>query len=128
MTPIAICSAIMSCFRRPSWYEPAFVGQMWPVVYGGEEYTVMIINATAETSFSTTQRSRNSIADFKFREGNIEARVTVSIGVADYPRDGQDVKSLIRCAGEAMYRVKRQGGNAVLSYSAANSGAKSEGK
>ena len=96
--------------------------------YGGEEYTVIIINATAETSLSTMQRIRNSIADFKFREGNIEARVTVSIGVAEYPRDGQDVKSLIRCADEAMYRVKRHGGNAVLSYSAADSGAKSEGK
>ena len=96
--------------------------------YGGEEYTVIIINATAETSLSTTQRIRNSIADFKFREGNIGARVTVSIGVAEYPRGGQDVKSLIRCADEAMYRVKRHGGNAVLSYSAADSGAKSEGK
>ena len=95
--------------------------------YGGEEYTVIIINASTKTSLSTAQRIRHSIADFKFSEGNIEARITVSIGMSEYPKDGQDLRSVIQCADEAMYQVKRQGGNGVISYDLADRSAKTEG-
>ncbi|MEE9162339.1 MAG: sensor domain-containing diguanylate cyclase [Candidatus Neomarinimicrobiota bacterium] len=85
--------------------------------YGGEEFGVIIINATTKTSLSTAQRIRNSIAGFKFRDNGIEARISVSIGMAEYPEDGQDSSAILQRADEAMYRVKRQGGNAVVSYS-----------
>ena len=85
--------------------------------YGGEEFSVIIINTTTQTSLTTAERIRSSIAGYKFREGETEARISVSIGMSEYPDDGQDVPSLIQCADEAMYRVKRQGGNGVISYS-----------
>ena len=43
--------------------------------------------------------------------------MTISIGMAEYPADGADFEHLIQHADQAMYMVKRQGGNAVLPYS-----------
>ncbi len=85
--------------------------------YGGEEFGVIIINATTQTSLSTAQRIRNSIAGSKFHDNGTNARISVSIGMAEYPADGQDSTAILQHADEAMYRVKRQGGNAVISYS-----------
>ena len=39
--------------------------------------------------------------------------VTVSIGVASYPENGEDVESLIRQADVALYLCKRDGRNRV---------------
>jgi len=40
-----------------------------------------------------------------------EWRITASIGVAVYPRDGQDAESLLQAADEAMYAIKQAGRN-----------------
>ena len=46
-----------------------------------------------------------------------ELAVTVSIGIAFYPRDAQDSKGLLRHADSAMYKVKRSGKNGLRFYS-----------
>ena len=52
--------------------------------------------------------------------GGLEA-LGVSVGVALYPRDGQDGESLLKAADQALYRVKRTGGGAALTAKATNS-------
>ena len=42
-----------------------------------------------------------------------QAKVGISVGVALYPRDGDDSDGLLVAADEAMYRAKRLGGNQV---------------
>jgi len=37
--------------------------------------------------------------------------------MSEYPAYGHDINTLIKYADDAMYVVKRQGGNAVISYS-----------
>jgi diguanylate cyclase (GGDEF)-like protein len=86
--------------------------------YGGEEFGVIIINAGKQESFTTADRIRQTIADYKFKNNGVENRVSASIGMAEYPMDGHDVNTLILRADQAMYTVKRRGGNEVLSYSA----------
>ncbi|MFC1618736.1 diguanylate cyclase [Candidatus Neomarinimicrobiota bacterium] len=86
--------------------------------YGGEEFGVIIINAGKQESFTTADRIRQTIADYKFKNNGVENRISASIGMAEYPMDGHDVNTLILRADQAMYTVKHRGGNDVLSYSA----------
>jgi len=39
--------------------------------------------------------------------------VTASIGIAVYPADGRDAATLLKCADQAMYEVKRSGRNGI---------------
>ncbi|MEO8249151.1 MAG: GGDEF domain-containing protein, partial [Burkholderiales bacterium] len=40
-------------------------------------------------------------------------RLTASIGIALYPDDGADAETIVGHADDAMYRVKRRGGNGL---------------
>ena len=88
---------------------------------GGEEFAVIVINASRQTGRSTADRIKHSIADHPFSLDGVESRVTISIGMSEYPRDGKHMKAILKKADEAMYRVKEAGGNDVVSYSRANS-------
>ena len=41
-------------------------------------------------------------------------KITVSIGISSYPRDGFDKKSLIEIADKALYTAKNTGRNKVV--------------
>ncbi len=88
---------------------------------GGEEFAVIIINASKQTSRSTADRIKKSIAEHLFSLDGVDSRVTVSIGMSEYPRDGKHMKAILKRADETMYRIKEAGGNAVGSYSRASS-------
>lgn len=98
---------IRSCIRKPD-----IAGR-----YGGEEFSVIILNADKQTSHSTAERIRSSISEFLFKNEGNEIQISVSIGISEYPTDGSDFNALIRCADDAMYMVKHRGGNGVVSYS-----------
>jgi diguanylate cyclase len=51
-----------------------------------------------------------------FRLEQQEVYVTASIGISIYPDDGQDTSTVIKNAGAALYRAKRQGGNSYQFY------------
>lgn len=84
--------------------------------YGGEEFGVIIINASKSDSLTTAERIRNSIAEYQFENDGIQSRISVSIGMSEYPADGGDINTLIERADLAMYAVKRRGGNEVIVY------------
>lgn len=89
---------------------------------GGEEFAVIIINASKQTSRSTADRIMKSIAEHRFSHDGVDSRITVSIGMSEYPRDGKHMKAILKKADDAMYRVKEAGGNAVVAYTRASSG------
>ncbi len=84
---------------------------------GGEEFGVIIINASKRTSRSTAERIKSSIAKNHFENDGISSRIAASIGMAEYPFDGHNLKEIILKADQAMYTVKANGGNGVISYS-----------
>ena len=48
---------------------------------------------------------------------NIDARVTISCGLSEFPRHTDSLKELIAKADEAMYSAKANGGNLVAEFS-----------
>jgi diguanylate cyclase (GGDEF)-like protein len=45
-----------------------------------------------------------------------EVRITTSIGISNYPDDGEDVEMLFKYADTAMYQVKKDGRDNCLRY------------
>ncbi len=80
--------------------------------YGGEEFALLLPGADAEAAMTVAQRCMDEIvrADLPHEDSPVAEYLTVSIGVATVVAT-QDLvaESLVRCADEALYRVKSSG-------------------
>jgi len=88
--------------------------------YGGEEFAILLINTNKHKAKAVAQRIVKSISDYQFRNDDIDVRMTISIGLAQFPEDADRIKDMIGHADAAMYRVKGQGGNGVLLHDASH--------
>jgi diguanylate cyclase (GGDEF)-like protein/putative nucleotidyltransferase with HDIG domain len=90
-----------------------------PARFGGEEFSILLPETSAEEALEIAERIRRAVAakSFDVETSSQPIRATVSIGVAAYPRDGQDTNELIHQADLAVYRAKLQGRNRVLDAS-----------
>jgi diguanylate cyclase (GGDEF)-like protein/putative nucleotidyltransferase with HDIG domain len=90
-----------------------------PARFGGEEFSILLPETSAEQALEIAERIRRAIADqtFDVETSSEPIRATVSIGVADFPKDGTDANELIHQADLAVYRAKLQGRNRVLGAS-----------
>ena len=93
--------------------------------YGGEEFAVILPETPTEVAAEVAERIRRRIDERLFRppEADDVIRVTVSIGLAAYPRDASNKKELIERADAALYRAKRDGKNAVVATASGLDGA-----
>jgi len=81
--------------------------------YGGEEFCIALPETTKKLALTVAERLRKSIESGKIKAFDEEAKITVSVGIATYPEDGEDVESLIERADTALYKAKRKGRNTV---------------
>ena len=78
--------------------------------YGGEEFVVMLLEANLATAALVADRVRARVAEQDLGDG----KLTLSIGVAEYPDGGDTPEELIATADAAMYRAKSGGRNQVV--------------
>jgi len=69
--------------------------------YGGDEFAVMLPETGAEAANQVAQRICDSIAN-----DGMGPLLSVSVGVAVYPHDGERIEALLRKADVAMYAMK----------------------
>lgn len=83
--------------------------------YGGEEFTLILPDATLEVTQHRAEELRQLIAALRvaFR-GQPLGPVTISIGVAAFPIHGADKEVLLRVVDAALYRAKQEGRNRVV--------------
>ncbi len=82
--------------------------------YGGEEFAIVLVNATKQGANQTCERIVSNIATRDYLKDNISIQMTISAGVSEFPSDGTSPRDLIEKADEAMYEIKRKGGNGVI--------------
>jgi diguanylate cyclase (GGDEF)-like protein len=82
--------------------------------YGGEEFTLVLIDTTAQRAAEIAERVRAGVAALDL--GVPDRGLTVSIGVAAYPRDAALGEELVDKADWAMYLAKRQGRDRVVVF------------
>jgi diguanylate cyclase (GGDEF)-like protein len=77
--------------------------------YGGEEFAVILPEGDSDGAGHTAERICDAMRARPFAVGDLELAVTVSIGVAVFPRHGQAAGTLVRAADEALYAAKGGG-------------------
>ena len=85
-----------------------------PARYGGEEFIVILPETTKEDAVIIAERLRINISKIKVKaKEDTYISPTTSIGVCQYPMDGEEAKTLINSADTALYHSKHNGKNIV---------------
>lgn len=84
-----------------------------PARLGGEEFAVLAADADAAQGVATAERLRKAIEEDL---ATSRMGVTISFGVAVYPRDGTTADQLMRAADRALYAAKRNGRNRTVAH------------
>jgi two-component system, cell cycle response regulator len=81
--------------------------------FGGDEYQTILPGLSKEEALEVAEEIRHRVEERAFERDGVSAKLTLSLGVATYPEDGETRDALTRAADEALYRAKRSGGNTV---------------
>ena len=80
---------------------------------GGEEFMMVLPETDEGAAVSLAERVRRRVVSSGESQG-----ITVSIGVASYPKSAQTERSLIRAADHALYAAKHAGKNRTMLFEA----------
>ncbi|MCA8986085.1 MAG: GGDEF domain-containing protein [Planctomycetaceae bacterium] len=83
--------------------------------YGGEEMAVLLPGVGLQGALRIGESIRKAAEDMVILHQEQKIQVTVSIGVACYPRHSTTVEKLIETADQALYQAKSEGRNRVCS-------------
>jgi diguanylate cyclase (GGDEF)-like protein/putative nucleotidyltransferase with HDIG domain len=87
-----------------------------PARFGGEEFCILLPETPPAQALEIAERIRRAVAARPFHVDTADGPipVTLSIGVASFPRDGTEARKLVHQADLAVYRAKLQGRNRVV--------------
>ena len=87
--------------------------------YGGEEFAVILPQIRREEAVAVGEKLRRAVSSIEFPHADSQpgGRVTISIGVAHFPTDAQDLTQLLLRSDAALYAAKNSGRNRLVAYS-----------
>lgn len=87
--------------------------------YGGEEFAVILPETMEEEAIKVGKRIVSTIADYKFNliEGKSSENLSVTVGLASFPKDALDAEQLVENSDQALYKGKNSGKNQVRIFS-----------
>jgi diguanylate cyclase (GGDEF)-like protein/PAS domain S-box-containing protein len=84
--------------------------------YGGEEFVVVMPNMVLETGYERAEDLRKSLNLLRVPYEQYSLCVTISMGIACFPENGETRHAILRAADQAMYAAKEAGRDHILSY------------
>jgi len=85
--------------------------------YGGEEFVIMLHNATQEGALKVAKQIHSAFAALTFDVGDGESMSkTISIGISMFPNHGDTIWKCIKYADTALYVAKTTGRNKIVEY------------
>jgi diguanylate cyclase (GGDEF)-like protein len=82
---------------------------------GGEEFMVLLPGTTLDAACAVGECLRAAIANNAFDVGiPPPIKITISIGVSEFGRDGDTLDSFLGVADQRLYRAKHEGRNCVI--------------
>jgi diguanylate cyclase (GGDEF)-like protein len=84
--------------------------------YASDEFALVLPQAKADQGLRVAERVRKRVESHDYAAGDVSTRVTVSIGLATYPGDGEEVEDLLQAAESALQAAKRGGKNRSCAF------------
>lgn len=86
--------------------------------YGGEEFVIVCPELEKEMGVALAEKLRTMVANSPLTAGKDlpDKKITISVGIAAYPQDGDSPDNLISNADGALYEAKENGRNQVRVY------------
>lgn len=85
----------------------------WVVRYGGEEFLVALVGSDLHSARQKAEAIREEINNLATEHQGCSIKVTISIGIAEYPVHGKDSHQILKAADAAMYLAKTDGRNCI---------------
>ena len=83
---------------------------------GGEEFALLLPEASLVTAYQRAERILDTVRHMQVKHrGQTLGAITVSLGVAAFPKHGDTPEALIRAADQALYQAKQGGRNKLAS-------------
>lgn len=80
--------------------------------FGGDEFAILLPETGADSALGAAEKLRRVIATSELP--GVTATVSLSVGVASYPHDGDSRDAIVKAADDALYRAKQAGRNCVV--------------
>jgi diguanylate cyclase (GGDEF)-like protein len=81
--------------------------------YGGDEFVIILPQTDREGARTLAERIRAAVEVHEFPGEEEGMRITSSMGIAQFPEDGELTRDLLESADNALYDAKRSGRNRV---------------
>ena len=83
--------------------------------YGGDEFIVILPDASREVTCKRAELLSEYASNFVIPfEGKTLEQVTLSLGVAVFPKDGSTCAAILSTADRALYRAKQEGKGKIV--------------
>ncbi len=87
--------------------------------YGGEEFAFVLSGASREAARRRAEVVREEVKSLNVRHGGqLLGAVTLSVGIAVFPENGETAERLVKAADDALYRAKEEGRDRIASAQA----------
>lgn len=83
--------------------------------YGGDEFLLVLPETSLKDTILTAEKIRLAVKELSWAINEIQLSISISLGVAEFPRHGSLMTELIQQADTALYKAKTTGRNRAAS-------------
>ena len=83
---------------------------------GGDEFALLLVNTSEKVAMARAQQLCNDIFEAKVDALNRHIKLTISIGVATFPKPAASLGQLLQFSDNALYHAKAEGRNCIRLY------------
>ena len=83
---------------------------------GGDEFIILLADIQNDSNSATIAQNIIDKLNLDFKISNTTLNIGASIGISSFPKDGDNIDTIVSAADEAMYKAKESGKNNFAFY------------